>query len=246
LQSVKDEIRHLIQLQVTNQLREDEGKSPLPVYLNRVFIGNPGTGKTTVAKLYAQILKDLGLLSNGQVIEKAVSNFIGRYVGESEANTLAILKSAVGNVLVIDEAYGFYAESGDQFKQCAVNTIVENIHGTPGEDICVILLGYKDKMDELFSKSNPGLRSRFMKTFIFEDYSDDELYEILQRELQKHSMTISAEDAWRVVRKFSLQRNNPLFGNARSFLHIISAACAKCQAASTGAVTHLRYDEFDL
>ncbi len=112
LEEVKQSVRQLMELAVQNAEREEEEKPVLQVALNRLFLGNPGTGKTTVAKLYARILADLGLLSKGEVIVKTPSDFKGRYVGDSEAQTRAILESAMGSVLVIDEAYGLCPSKG--------------------------------------------------------------------------------------------------------------------------------------
>merc|ERR1719174_1024838 len=136
-------------------------------------MGNPGTGKTTVAKLYGRILKDMGLLSKGDVIVKNPSDFIGSALGESEKNTLAILEEAKGCVLVIDEAYGLHSEKGvtDPYKTSVVDTIVAKVQGVPGDDRCVLLLGYEENMAQMMRDSNPGLARRFnlQDAFQFED-----------------------------------------------------------------------------
>jgi len=151
-------------------------------------VGNPGTGKTTVAKLYGEILRDLGFLSKGELIVKNPSDFIGAALGQSEENTKAILKSSVGCVLLIDEAYGLNPSSGGSlsapcpYKTAVIDTIVAEVQGVPGDDMCVLLCGYTDEMDDMLRNANPGLKRRFQNQnrFIFEDYNDSDLYKILQ------------------------------------------------------------------
>lgn len=137
-------------------------------------------GKTTVAKLFAGILADLGLLSKGEVVLKSASDFVGSALGESESKTRAILKASEGCVLVIDEAYSLSAGGGvgsgqrvDPFRAAVVDTLVEQIQGVPGEDRCVLLLGYHAEMEAFMKATNPGLERRFRlkEAFIFEDYT---------------------------------------------------------------------------
>jgi SpoVK/Ycf46/Vps4 family AAA+-type ATPase len=115
LSEVKESVRQLLEVVIQNADRDDDEKPLLHVALNRIFVGNPGTGKTTVAKLYARILADLGLLSKGEVIVKNPSDFKGAVLGNSEAQTRAILESAMGSVLVIDEAYGLCPSTKGKF-----------------------------------------------------------------------------------------------------------------------------------
>ncbi len=188
LEKVKKTIEGLIQLIQTNRKRELRDLPPLECNLNRVFLGNPGTGKTTVAKLYGQILVDLGMLSNGEVVVKNPSDFVGNVIGASQANTKQILEATKGKVLVIDEAYmlnqsnekdGLKGNS-DPFKADVIGTIVAEVQGKAGEDRCIILLGYKDKMEDMFRSSNEGLQRRFQlqDAFEFEDFTPDQLLQI--------------------------------------------------------------------
>ncbi|GKU12150.1 unnamed protein product, partial [Fusarium langsethiae] len=160
--------------------------------LNKVFLGSPGTGKTTIAKLYGLILKDLGLLSNGELVVKNPADFVGAHIGSSEAQTKGILASTEGKVLVIDEAYGLFSGRADgsdmnQFKTAVIDTIVGEVQSVPGEDRCVLLLGYKDKMEDMFQNVNPGLARRFpiASAFFFEDFDDTALAKILDMKLGK-------------------------------------------------------------
>ena len=138
------------------------------------------SGKTTVAKLFAGILADLGLLSKGEVVLKTASDFVGSALGESESKTRAILKASEGCVLVIDEAYSLSATGGvgsgggaDPYRAAVVDTLVEQVQNVPGEDRCVLLLGYRAEMEAFMRGTNPGLARRFAldNAFSFEDYT---------------------------------------------------------------------------
>eukprot|EP01034_Spumella_vulgaris_P047242 gene47242-biopygen3265 len=198
LEEVKDSVRQLLELIVQNADREDAEKPIFEIALNRVFLGNPGTGKTTVAKLYAQILADFGLLSKGDVVIKFPSDFIGNVLGSSESQTRAILDSARGSVLVIDEAYGLCPNTGlsgssDKFKESVITTLVEQVQGGPGEDRAVLLLGYRANMEQLMDNANPGLARRFNleNAILFSDFDDNELIRIMRKAAKKDEVKIS-------------------------------------------------------
>jgi len=182
LKSVKDSVGFMIDLIKTNYERELDNKKLIDVSLNRVFLGPPGIGKTTVAKLYGRILTDIGMLSNGegkftlgirslcllilnvQVVVKNPSDFIANVIGQSESNTKAILATTVGKVLIIDEAYMLYSGSGsgggsgtDIYKTAVIDTIVAEVQSVPGDDRSVLLLGYEAQMVDMFQNVNPGL-----------------------------------------------------------------------------------------
>lgn len=220
LQSVKDTLRALLDSIEYNYGRELEEKPLVDFTLNRVFIGSPGTGKTSVAKLYGQILVDIGLLSNGEVVVKNPADFVGSVLGESEKNTKGILAATVGKVLVIDEAYGLHSggNSGgaDIYKTAVVDTIVAEVQSTPGDDRCVLLLGYQDQMTEMFQSVNPGLQRRFPldSAFLFEDFTDDELGQILDLKLTQQGFETSTQGRKVALEVVSRARNRPNFGNA--------------------------------
>ncbi|KAL8995168.1 MAG: hypothetical protein Q9169_005053 [Polycauliona sp. 2 TL-2023] len=232
LQAVKDSLYGMIQRIVTNYQRELEEKKPIEVSLNRVFLGNPGTGKTSVAKLYGQVLADLGLLSNGEVVTKNPSDFVGKHLGESESNTKAILASAVGKVLIIDEAYMLYhgneggGNQSDSFKTGVIDTIVAEVQSVPGEDRCILLLGYRDKIETMFRNVNPGLSRRFRieNAFQFDDFSEPELRSILETKMKQQD--IGATDEAMIVAMEVLNRSKirPHFGNAGEVENLLGSA----------------------
>lgn len=222
LDSVKDTVRVLLDSIQVNHERE-LAEQPLVEYsLNKVFLGNPGTGKTTVAKLYGRILADLGLLSKGEVVVKNPSDFIGSVIGGSEKQTKGILASTIGKVLVIDEAYGLYGGTSstgprsDPFKTSVIDTIVAEVQSVPGDDRCVLLLGYKDQMEDMFQNVNPGLSRRFpMSTaFNFADFDQDQLKRILEMKLKQSGFDATGEAKKVALEMLDRARNRPNFGNA--------------------------------
>ncbi|EIW77517.1 P-loop containing nucleoside triphosphate hydrolase protein [Coniophora puteana RWD-64-598 SS2] len=232
LESVKDAVRTFIDLVNTNYHRELQEKEPLAMSLNRVFLGSPGTGKTTVAKLYGQILCELGLLSNGEVVVKNPGDFVGAYLGHSEKNTKAILSNTVGK------------SHQDSFKTAVIDTMVAEIQSVPGEDRCVLLLGYKEQMEEMFQNVNPGLASRFRveDAFTFNDFTEPQLMEIM--EMKMKTQDLQATDHAKSVAQELLSRakNRPNFGNGREVENMLSLAKMKYQQRSSKIPPHLRSD----
>ncbi|OJK04769.1 hypothetical protein ASPACDRAFT_56208 [Aspergillus aculeatus ATCC 16872] len=247
LASVKNTVRALLESMQANYERELKEKPLVEFALNRVFLGSPGTGKTTVAKLYGQILVDLGYLSNGEVIVKNPADFIGSVIGGSEQNTKGILASTMGKVLVIDEAYGLFGggtrdASGsnfNQFKTAVVDTIVAEVQGVPGDDRCVLLLGYEEQMKQMFQNVNPGLSRRFATedAFVFADFSDLELRQILDLKLKDQGFVTSDKGAKVAMDILARARNRPHFGNAGEIDILLNGAKLRQQqrrSAGTG------------
>ncbi|KAI4274065.1 MAG: hypothetical protein L6R38_006184 [Xanthoria sp. 2 TBL-2021] len=232
LQAVKDSLHVMVQRIVSNYQRELKEKEPIEVSLNRVFLGNPGTGKTSVAKLYGQILADLGLLSNGEVVAKNPSDFVGQYIGQSESNTKAILASAVGKVLIIDEAYMLYTgndgggNQSDSFKTGVIDTIVAEVQSVPGEDRCVLLLGYRDKMETMFRNVNPGLSRRFRidDAFQFDDFSEPELRAILESKMKQQDLDATGDAMIVAMEVLNRSKIRPHFGNAGEVENLLGSA----------------------
>ncbi|RDW66353.1 hypothetical protein BP6252_09988 [Coleophoma cylindrospora] len=231
LKAVKDSVKSMINLIMINYLRELQEKSPVELALNRLFLGSPGTGKTTVAKLYGRILCYLGLLTKGEVVVKNPSDFIGAHVGQSEVNTKKILSSTIGKVLVIDEAYmlGPSGETGghtDSYRTAVIDTIVAEVQNVPGDDRCVLLLGYKPQMEQMFQKTNPGLTRRFQfdDAFYFEDFTDSELKEILRHKLSSQNLDASLGAVSTAIDVLNRARNGLNFGNGGEVENLISKA----------------------
>ncbi|KAK4899868.1 hypothetical protein LTR49_027565 [Elasticomyces elasticus] len=215
LTSVKNSISALFDSIAYNYNRELDEKPIMRFSLNKVFIGSPGTGKTTVAKLYGQILADIGLLSTNEVVLKTPADFVGSVLGASEANTKGILDAAKGKVLVVDEAYGLYNTS-DPYKTAVIDTIVAEVQSVPGDDRCVLLLGYKEQMEEMMQNVNPGLARRFPidSGFLFEDFDDDEMAVIFDAKLKAQDFTTTERGRIVALEVLSRMRNRPNFGNA--------------------------------
>ncbi|KAI5797849.1 P-loop containing nucleoside triphosphate hydrolase protein [Peziza echinospora] len=227
LKSVKDTAAGMLGMIRANYLRELAEEKPLSFTLNRVFIGAPGTGKTTVAALYGQILADLGLLSKGEVVLKNPSDFIGACLGKSEARTRAILASTVGKVLVIDEGYMLYSggpdKQGDSYKTAVIDTLVAEVQGVPGDDRCVLMLGYEDKLREMFDNVNPGLSRRFAMedAFKFENFTLPQLRKILHYKLKAHDLKATSEAekvAMDILERASLRPNYSNGGDVENCL----------------------------
>lgn len=237
LTAVKEAVQTLVDSIQQNYQRELAEQPPIQYSLNKVFLGNPGTGKTTVAKLYGQILVALGLLSRGEVVVKNPSDFVGAALGQSEQNTKGILASAVGKVLVIDEAYGLYGggdnqgSTSDPYKTAVIDTIVAEVQSVPGDDRCVLLLGYKDQMETMFQNVNPGLTRRFpiASGFNFDDFSQDELMSILRLKLKQQGYQVTDQAERVALEMLDRTRNSPNFGNAGEIDILLDATKARHQ-----------------
>lgn len=215
LAGVKNDIRTLTNFAKIQKMRKDKGLKTTPLSLHCVFSGNPGTGKTTVARILGNIYRDLGLSISGKVVETDRSGLVGEYVGQTAIKTNAVIDSALDGILFIDEAYTLVSSEKNDFGKEAITTLLKRMEDDR-DRLIVILAGYTDQMEE-FLQANPGLNSRFGRRIIFEDYSADELIQIFQRNLQKFEYTIS-DDALEILRRKTLDvvANKPAdFGNAR-------------------------------
>ncbi len=184
LENIKKEVRSMVNLIKIRKLRKEHGLIVPAMSFHMVFYGNPGTGKTTIARLLAGIYKQLGVLSKGQLVEVDRSGLVAGYVGQTAIKTQKVIDSAKGGILFIDEAYALSASGkGDDFGQEAIVTILKAMEDLR-DDFIVIVAGYTDLMQQ-FVQSNPGLKSRFNKYLEFEDYTPEELLEIFKLRCRK-------------------------------------------------------------
>ena len=190
--------------------------------LHMVFTGNPGTAKTTVARLFASILKENGLLSKGQLVEVGRGDLVGRFVGWTAPTIQKKFKEAQGGVLFIDEAYSLVDDRNGSFGDEAINTIVQEMENHR-EDVLVIFAGYPDKM-EGFLQKNPGLRSRIAFHVPFADYDENELCGIADLLAKKEGMTLTHDARERLLTVFAAARQKSDFGNGRYVRNVIEKA----------------------
>ena len=190
-------------------------KSSMPNHM--LFFGNPGTGKTTVAKMVGKIYRSMGLLSKGDVIETNRAGLVGRYIGDTEANTASIISSARGNVLFIDEAYTLFSGGEDRrdFGMRVIETLLP-VMSEPDPDMVVIFAGYEKELMRMMD-ANEGLLDRFAHKFHFDDYSADELIEIGERQLKEKAMRLTpeAKAALKKIADDKVRHKDKNFSNAR-------------------------------
>ena len=188
LDSVKSFIQELLQTVNLQKRREEMGGKVTPMTLHMVFTGNPGTGKTTVARLISRVLKAMGLLSHGQLVEVARQDLVGEYVGSTAVKTNSVIERALGGVLFVDEAYTLARNKHDSFGLEAIDTLVKGMEDHR-DNLVLIMAGYTEEM-ETFLKSNPGLRSRFPFIVEFPDYTPDDMLEIMLLTAKQREYTI--------------------------------------------------------
>ncbi len=221
LDKIKTDVRSLINLIKVRKLRQ-AADLPVPeLSLHMVFTGNPGTGKTTVARLLSRLYKAIGVLKKGTLLEVDRAGLVAGYVGQTALKTLEAVKKAQGGILFVDEAYSLVPENaGNDFGQEAISTILKAMEDMR-EELVVIVAGYPEPM-ERFISSNPGLESRFGKYFHFEDYTGDELMRIFQLLCKKNKYVLEpeAEEFCRDMFNALYDDRDENFGNARDVRNI--------------------------
>ena len=225
MDAIKDEVRSLINMVQVYKLRREKDLPTTDMSLHMVFSGNPGTGKTTVARIMARIYHSLDILSKGQLVEVDRSGLVAGYVGQTALKTQKVIEKAMGGVLFIDEAYALNGKSENDFGQEAIDTILKAMEDHR-DDLVVIVAGYTELMDR-FIHSNPGLESRFNRFLMFEDYTPEQMVAIFKMQCKKGCYVL-AEGTEELVRDFiSEESADDSFGNARGvrnlFEHILVA-----------------------
>ena len=228
LDKVKEDVKGLINLVKVRGLRAEAGLPVPPMSLHLVFMGNPGTGKTTVARLLAKIYHAVGVLSKGQLVEVDRSGLVAGFVGQTALKTQEAVDKALGGVLFIDEAYALAnQDNANDFGREAIEVLLKGMEDHR-DDLIVIVAGYTDLMGD-FIHANPGLESRFNKYFYFEDYDGKQLAEIFRSVCKKNGYTLDEETDQAAAEAFQVMydRRDENFGNARDVRNIFEAAVAR-------------------
>ena len=211
-----------------------------------VFTGNPGTGKTTVARIMADVFRTLGILSRGQLVEADRSKLVAGYSGQTAIKTNQLIDSAMGGVLFIDEAYTLKSNDQDSFGAEAIDTLLKRLEDDRGKFICIVA-GYTDQMHD-FIDSNPGLKSRFTQTIHFDDYTPDELTEIFVNLAKGKNFTVDEDTRGAIHRQFEqlYLRRDKNFGNAREARRIFDQAVEKQSQRLVGEMNNPDFSKEDM
>ncbi|MDO1448691.1 AAA family ATPase [Rhodocytophaga aerolata] len=241
LANVKNELHELVKLV---KFYNESGKDVIHKFsLHTVFTGNPGTGKTTVARIMAKIFKALGILERGHLVECDRQSLVAGFIGQTAIKTQAMIDKAIGGVLFIDEAYSLLSGSDNDFGKEAIETLLKQMEDRRGEFI-VITAGYPSNMN-YFLEANPGLKSRFDKVLHFDDYSAEELHQVAVQMLKTEHLTPdeTANEHLKLYLDNIYSNRDKFFGNARAVRKIIQGAVKKQHLRMASIEREMRTDE---
>lgn len=248
LDAIKTDVNNLVNLMKMQIRRQQQGLKPVPVSLHLVFSGNPGTGKTTIARILADIYKEIGILSKGHLVEVDRSGLVAGYVGQTAIKTQEKINESLGGILFIDEAYTL-AKEGNDYGQEAIDTILKAMEDHRN-DFIVIVAGYSDLMHK-FINSNPGLKSRFNKYINFPDYTADEMIEIFMTMCNEYAfeLTDDAKDTMETKIRSLEANKGDNFANARDvrniFEGVITKQASRLAMTDTDDIMKIEAADFD-
>ena len=222
LKDVKEQVRKIAAFARMKKDMETLGRTSVPVALNMEFVGNPGTAKTTVARILAGIFQEIGILSSSQIVEAGRADLVAGYIGQTAINVKSVFKRARGKLLFIDEAYSLASDSQRDFGYEAVNTIVQEMENSRSDTV-VVFAGYPEEMENFFSM-NPGLRSRVPFRISFPDYSTDEMAQIVTLEAQKRGFSLCPRALEKAVSLCGEAKHRSDAGNGRFCRNLVENA----------------------
>ena len=250
LDEVKTYLNSLEQHLKISKLRAKKGLKTAEVSKHMIFTGNPGTGKTTIARIVSKMMKVAGVLENGQLVEVSRSDLVGKYVGHTAPLTMSVVNSALGGVLFIDEAYSLYRGKDDSFGLEAIDTLVKAMEDHR-DDLIVILAGYKKEM-ESFLDANSGLKSRFANIINFPDYTGEQMLQIAQNIARGKDYVIDEEASAKLLEYFTMvqSKEDSTSGNGRLARNVVEAAILKQSRRvlmdENADISLLKQEDFDV